>query len=151
MVEYKRNQIEEVISAVPDPRSVEPTAELRTRLKRLLDTDRAGGRQSRSNNPVEPMMRSIVPNHPERGVEVWFSAYEAFALFNGLRLLAHGWPQGFAVSVMRRVRPELQSRAYSPPQPGCEQLFDQEAILRNAQAGDMAFDSTDPVFLMIVS
>jgi len=40
MLQYKRNQIEEAISGVLEPRSLEPTSELRTRLKRLLETDR---------------------------------------------------------------------------------------------------------------
>jgi predicted DNA-binding transcriptional regulator YafY len=43
-------------------------------------------------------------------VEVWFSEYEAFALLNGLRLMAHGWPQGVAVTLMRRVRSELEKQ-----------------------------------------
>ena len=41
-------------------------------------------------------------------MENWFSDYEAFALLNGVRLMGHGWPQGLAVSVMRRVRPGLE-------------------------------------------
>ena len=44
---------------------------------------------------------------PGRGVEVWFSDYEAFALMIGLRLLQHRWPQSFPVAVLRRLRPEL--------------------------------------------
>lgn len=151
MPEYKRNQIEEAISAVLEPRSVQPTAELTTRLKRLLDADRNAGRQRRSSDPVRANYAFYSAAPPGTGVEVWFSAYEAFALFNGLRLMAHGWPQGFAVSVMRRVRPELESQHARLLNQDAEQLFDQEAILRNAQAGDMAFDSTDPVFLVIVS
>ena len=38
---FKRNQVEEAISRVLEPPSPEPTSDLRTRLKRLLDTDRA--------------------------------------------------------------------------------------------------------------
>ena len=71
MAEYKRNQIEEAISAVLDPQSGKRTAELRTQLKRLLDTDRAGGRQSGSRNPAR-RYRSIVPSHREPG---WKSGF----------------------------------------------------------------------------
>jgi hypothetical protein len=108
MLGYKRNQIEAAISGVLEPRSPEPTTELRTRLKRLLETDRALGRAPRSNDPARAHYAFYSADSPGSGVEVWFSAYEAFALLNGLRLMAHGWPQGFAVSVMRRARAELE-------------------------------------------
>ena len=42
------------------------------------------------------------------GADILFTEYEAFALLNGLRIMAHGWPQGFAVSIMRRVRVDLE-------------------------------------------
>ena len=151
MAEYKRNQIEEAISAVLDPQSGQPTAELRTQLKRLLDTDRAGGRQSRSRNPARASYAFYSAEPPGTGVEIWFSVYEAFALLIGLLLLRHRWPQGFAVSVMRRVRPELQSQHARILKQDANLLFDQEAVRGKAQAGDFALDNTDPVFLMIVS
>jgi hypothetical protein len=102
MLQYKRNQIEEAISGVLEPRSPEPTSELRTRLKRLLETDRALGRVPRCADPERANFAFYSAEAPGSGVEVWFSEYEAFALLNGLRLMGHGWPQGFAVSVMRR-------------------------------------------------
>ena len=108
MSEYKRNQIEEAISNVLEPRSQAPSSDLRTRLKRLLETDRALGRAPRSVDPERANYAFYSVEAPGSGVEIWFSKYEAFALMNGLRLMAHGWPQGFAVSVMRRVRPELE-------------------------------------------
>jgi hypothetical protein len=88
---------------------------------------------------------------PGSGVEVWFSGYEAFALLNGLRFMWHGWPQSFAVSVMRRIRPKLEKEHSRILGQDAKSLFDQEAICRNAKAGDMAFDVTDPVLLTIVS
>jgi hypothetical protein len=151
MPEYKRNQIEEAISRVLEPRSQKPTAEMRTRLKRLLETDRALGRVPRSINPERANYAFYSAEAPGSGVEVWFSEYEAFALLNGLRLMAHGWPQGFAASVMRRVRPELERQHARILKQDAKPLFDQEAIRRNAKAGDMAFDNTDPVLLTIVS
>jgi hypothetical protein len=151
MPEYKRNQIEEAISGVVEPRSQEPTAELRTRLKRLLETDRALGRAPRSGDPERANHAFYSAEAPGSGVEVWFSEYEAFALLNGLRLMGHGWPQGFAVSVLRRVRPELEKEHARILKQDAELLFDQDSIRRNAKAGDMAFDNTDPVLLTIVS
>ena len=50
---------------------------------------------------------------PGRGGENWFSDYDAFALLIGLQLMRHGWTQGFAVAVLRRVKPELER--YSTP------------------------------------
>jgi hypothetical protein len=151
MLEYKRNQIEEAISAVLEPRSQEPTSELRTRIKRLLETDRALGRVPRSADPERANYAFYSAEAPGSGVEVWFSEYEAFALLNGLRLMAHGWPQGFAASVMRRVRPELEKQHARILKQDAKPLFDQEAIRRDAREGDMAFDNTDPVLLTIVS
>jgi hypothetical protein len=151
MREYKRNQIEEAISGVLEPRSREPSMELRTRLKRLLDTDRALGREPRSKDPVRANYAFYSIDPPGSGVEVWFTEYEAFALLNGLNLLRHGWPQGFAVSVMRRVRPELQKQHARILKQDPKALFDEEAIRRNARAGDIAFNNIDPVLLTIVS
>src|SRR5437667_2173153 len=108
MSEYQRHQSEGAIAGALEPRSHDPTAELRTRLKRLLETDRALGRAPRSGNPERANHAFYSAEAPGSGVEVWFSEYEAFALLSGLRLMGHGWPQGFAVSVLRRVRPELE-------------------------------------------
>jgi hypothetical protein len=151
MPEYKRNQVEEAISGVLEPRLAEPTAELRTRLKRLLETDRALGRVPRSADPAHANYAFYSAEAPGSGVEVWFSEYEAFALLNGLRLMGHGWPQSFAVSVMRRVRPELEKEHARILKQDAHKLFDQNAILHDAKEGDMAFDVTDPVLLTIVS
>jgi hypothetical protein len=151
MLQYKRNQIEEAISGVLEPRSPEPTSELRTRLKRLLETDRALGRVPRCADPERANFAFYGAEAPGSGVEVWFSEYEAFALLNGLRLMGHGWPQGFAVSVMRRVRSELEKQHARILKQDPKWLFDQEAIRRNAKEGDLAFDNADPVLLTIVS
>jgi hypothetical protein len=151
MVEYKRNQLEEAISGVLEPRSQGPTSELRTRLKRLLETDRLLGRSPRSADPERANYAFYSADPPGSGIEVWFSEYEGFALLNGLRLMAHGWPQGFAASVMRRVRPDLERQHARILEQDAKLLFDQEAIRRDAREGDLAFDNTDPVLLMIVS
>jgi hypothetical protein len=134
-----------------EPRSPEPTSELRTRLKRLLETDRALGRDASSADLKGAHYAFYSAEAPGRGVAVWFSEYEAFALLNGLLLMKHGWPQSFAVAVMRRVRPELEKQHERILAQDPESLFDQEAILRNARPGDAAFDNTDPVLLTIVT
>jgi hypothetical protein len=41
MLEYKRNQVEEAISHLLEPKSLQPTQGLRTKVKRLLEADRA--------------------------------------------------------------------------------------------------------------
>jgi len=151
MPEYKRNQVEAAIAAVLDSRSVTPSLELRTRLKRLLDTDRAAGIVARANEPERSNYAFYSAKGPGTGVEVWFSDYEVFALLNGLQLMTHGWPQGFAVSVMRRVRPELEKEFARILKQDPRRLFDDEAILSKANAGGMAFNNMDPVLLTIVT
>jgi hypothetical protein len=148
---FKRNQIEEAISGVLEPRAPQPRSELRTRLKRLLEADRALGREPQSRNPERAEYAFYSGEASGSGVEVWFAEYEAFALLNGLRLMLHGWPQGFAVSIMRQVRPELEQEHARILKQDPKVLFDKEAIRRAAREGDMAFDNTDPVLLTIVS
>ena len=151
MPEYKRNQVEEAISKVLEPPSPEPTSDLRTRLKRLLDTDRALGRDRRSSNPKLAHYAFYSDEAPGSGTEVWFSDYDSFALLNGVRLLGHGWPQGFVVSVLRQVRPELERQHARILKQDPSSLFDLKEIHRNARPGAMAFHNTDPVLLAIVS
>jgi hypothetical protein len=148
---FKRNQVEEAISRVLELPSPEPTSDLRTRLKRLLDTDRALGRDRRSNDPNLAHYAFYSDEAPGSGTEVWFSEYESFALLNGLRLLGHAWPQAFAVSVLRQVRPELEDQHARIRKQDPKSLFDPTEIVRNARPGAMAFDNTDPVLLTIVS
>ena len=69
-------------------------------------------------------------NAPGSGLEVWFSVYEAFALFLALQFQQHGWPQGTVVRIMRRARPTLEPHhtrilAHDP-----RKLFDKDAVLR---------------------
>jgi hypothetical protein len=151
MLAFKRNQVEEAISGVLEPHSEKPTSELRTRLKRLLDTDRALGRSPRSTDAEAANYAFYSDEAAGSGVEVWFSGYETFALLTGLRLMGHGWPQSFAVSVMRRVRPQLEKEHARILKQDVKKLFDQDEIRRNARPGNMALDNTDPVFLTIFS
>jgi hypothetical protein len=151
MSAYKRNQVEAAIASLLEPRAGEPSTELRTRLKRLLDTDRAAGRIVRARDPGRSNYAFYSAESPGSGVEVWFSDYEAFALLTGISLLRHGWPQSFVVLLMRRVRPALEKEHDRILKLDPARLFDEEAIRRKAKAGDMAFDVTEPVLLTIVS
>jgi hypothetical protein len=151
MPEYKRNQVEEAIARTVGEQSARPSSELRTRLKRLLETDRSLGRNLRSGDPERANYAFYSSDSPGKGVEVWFSNYEAFALMTGLRLLQHGWPQSFPVAVLRRLRPELEREHARILKQDPKTLFDQKRILEKAGPGDPYVDNTDPVFLTIVS
>jgi len=148
---FKRNQVEAAISRRFAPGSAKPSSEFRTRLKRLLETDRGLGRNRRSGDPARANFAFYTADAPGRGLENWFSSYEAFALLTGLRLMQHGWPQGFAVAVLRHVRPELEREHERILQQDPAILFDQEEIRRNARPGAPGVDNTDPVFLVIIS
>lgn len=74
-----------------------------------------------------------------------------FAVLNGLRLMAQGWPQGFAVATLRRLRLDLGKEHARILKQNPDELFDKQEIWKNAQPGDIAVDNTDPVFLTIAS
>jgi hypothetical protein len=151
MLEYKRNQVEEAISRTFGEQSARPSSELRTRLKRLLEMDRSLGRNARSADPELANYAFYSSDSPGRGVEVWFSNYEAFALMTGLRLLQHRWPQSFPVAVLRRLRPQLEREHARILKQDPKILFDQKRIRENARPGDLYVDNTDPIFLTIAS
>ena len=151
MTSYKRNQVEQAIGLVLEPRSQEPSPELRTRLKRLLETDRAHGRSTRASDPELSNYAFYSAEAPGSGVEIWFSKYEAFALLIGHQMMRHGWPQGFAVSLLRRARSEMEKEHARIMTLNPAEIFDQETIKRNARAGDFAFDTTVPVLFTIAS
>lgn len=151
MDRFKRNQVEEAIARVLQPGWSKPTAEVRTRIKRLLETDRDlphGNEPAESQTGVSAFFSE---DSPGKGREIWFSAYEAFALLVGLHLMRHGWPQGFVVTVLRQVRRELEVAYSTTLAQDPKWLFDQEAIRRDAQPGDLAFDNQDPFLLSIIS
>jgi hypothetical protein len=148
---YKRNQIEEAIARIFDPNCNNPPSELRTRIKRLLELDRSFGRKRGSKDAEEANFGFFTEEAPGTGADISFSEYEAFALLNGLRIMAHGWPQGFAVSIMRRVRRDLAREHARILRQAPDELFDQQAILANASPGAIAVDNTDPVFLTLAS
>ena len=148
---FKRNQVEEAITRVLEPGSAKPSSAMRTRLRRLLETDRALGRSKRSPDPERANFAFSGMEAPGRGLENWFTGYEAFALMTGLRLMRDGWPQGLVVAVLRRVKPHLErhhARILSQNRPV---LFDANRTRQQARPGDLAVSNTAPVFLVINS
>jgi hypothetical protein len=146
---YKRNQVEEAILRVFNPGSASRSSEISSQAKRLLNTDRRLGRAKRSANPEQAIFAFYSRDSPGRGVEIWFSEYEAFALFVGLRLMQHSWRQGHVVPVLRRLRPELEQVHAHVLQRDPERLFNQELIRQRALPGTLAVGTSDPVFLAI--
>ena len=151
MRQYKRNQVEEAISRTLGEKSVLPSQELRTRLKRLLDTDRALTSNARDTGLEVTNYAFYSSDSPGKGAEVSFSDYEAFALQTGLRVLGHGWPQSFAVNAIRHVRSQLESEHSRILKQDPRKLFNKEAIKRQVRPGDLGIGNTDPVFLTLVS
>jgi|GraSoiStandDraft_17_1057272.scaffolds.fasta_scaffold116227_3 hypothetical protein len=148
---YKRNQIEEAIARIVDPNCQEPSSELRTRIKRLLELDRSIGRKLRSRDAGEANFAFFSEEAPGTGADVSFSEYEVFALLNALRIRAHRWPQGSAVSIMRHVRVDLEREHARILRQDPDKLFDWQAIRAKAQPGDIGVDNTDPVYLAVAS
>lgn len=148
---FKRNQVEDAIFVVGEPGVRAPTTALRTKLKRLLETDRALGCSPRSNDPKRANYAFFSVDAPGSGVEIWFSAYEAFALYTAWRLLEHGWPQASAVSILRRARPRLEQKHAEILQWDPAKLFDEKQIRESAKSGALAASTTRPVFLAIAS
>lgn len=150
MTVYKRNQVEEAIAkaflSLPDP-----PLDLRTKLKRLLDTDRALRRNSRSSDPLRSNFAFFSQDSPGSGFEVQFSPYEAFALTTAWRFLEHGWPQQSAVQILRQARRDLEREHERILTLDPSALFDDTAIRQKARAGDLHFGSTDESFLVVVS
>ena len=107
---YKRNQVEEAIARIFDPNCEKPPSELRTRIKRLLELDRSIGRKLRSKNAEEANFGFFSEEAPGTGTDILFSQYEAFTLLNGLRIMGHRWPRGFAVYPPRPSRSQATSR-----------------------------------------
>ena len=148
---FKRNQVEEAIASVLEPGSAKLNSEMRTRLRRLLETDRGLGRSKRSPDPERTNFAFSGMEAPGRGLENWFTGYEAFALLTGLRLMRDGWPQGLVVAVLRRVKPDLERHHARILRQNPTVLFDADHSRQRARPGDLAVSYTEPVFLVIKS
>lgn len=104
---YKRSQVEQVIGML-EFRMLKGRTDpaLRSRLKRLLDADRA----SVSDDQVRAGKRLAFLDgiKPGAGSEIGYSAYQAFALLTGVRLLQGGLTEGRTVALLQRTRPTLE-------------------------------------------
>jgi hypothetical protein len=147
MQAFKRNQIEEAIYRTFGARDAR-LEELKLRLKRLLVTDRRLGSNTKSEEDRHYAFYSQKPRGS--GIEVMFSAYEAFAVLAAIMLLEHGFPQSSVVRVMRRIRRQLEMAHAETLKKDPSALFDERAILAQAKPGMIATDNTDPVFLVFI-
>ena len=150
MEDYKRNQAAEAIS-VAVGQGPAPSATLRTKMKRLLDTDRTFDVIPGSKDPEDANYAFYTGKAPGRGTEVWFSEYEIFALRLGLNLMEHGWPQATVISILRRARPDLKSKHAQILKWDPTDLFDEKKIREAAKPGALAVWTTRPVHLVIAS
>jgi hypothetical protein len=148
---FKRNQVEEAISRTLGERSAQPSLELRTQLKRLLDTDRTITNKERKEGANVINFAFYSGDSPGKGADIWFSGYEAFALQTGWRILQHAWPQSFVVNALRHISSDFERQHSRIMKQDPATLFDKAAIEKQARPGDIAVDNTDPVFLTIVS
>ncbi len=149
MRRYKRNQVEEAIFRTLGARDAR-LGELKFRLKRLLVTDRRLARDANSDDEMKRHYAFYSQEPPGSGIEVMFSAYEAFALLAAILLLEHGFPQAGVVRVMRQVRRQFEIAHRESLKKDQSKLFDRTAILAQARPGMIATDNTDPVFLVFV-
>ena len=147
----KRNQIEEALRRVIQPATTKLGSKMSGRVKRMLEADRARGRNKRSEDPEKANFAFYGTNGPGRGNDNSFSPYEAFAILTGLRLLGHGWSQRFVVGVLRRLRPELERHHDRILTQDPLILFDESLKRAEALPGTIAVDNTDPVFLVVYS
>lgn len=145
---YKRNQVEEAIASIMSNGPGAKSAELLTRIKRLLDADRAQGCTKRSDDPERSHYAFYTGAAPGRGVEVSFTGYEAFAVLNGVRMLDHGWPQGFAVSTLRRFRQDLEAAYRRILRTKGRSDF---SVMPDQGHGSLVQTHSSPEFLLIVS
>ena len=118
------------------------------RLKHLLAADRSLGRHPRSRSEAETQYAFFGTDPPGRGADNKFSHYEAFALLGAVMLLEHGLPQKTVVSLMRRVRRQLESAHAQCLEKDPKVLFDEERLRQQARPGMMAFSATEPVVLI---
>lgn len=150
-MQFKRNQVEDAIRTLIEPETPLPSTLLRTRIKRLLDTDRETPTQQEDHEVDAAPFAFYGAAPPGRGVEVKFSTYEAYALFLGVRLLEQGWPQLKVVRVLRRVRPILASNHRAILKKDPSKLFDEKAIRAVAKVGDLYWGTTEPLLMIIAA
>ena len=103
---YKRNQVELAIwqtVANPNEANREPPKKFGTRIKRLLELDRAQDDGVFAFSDLKPQ---------GRGADVAFSKFNAFCLALGIELLDAGYKQAEIVFLLQHIRPQLK-KAFS--------------------------------------
>lgn len=148
---YKRNQVEEAIKLTLNSAADALNQTIKARIKRLLDLDRRWGRKIAASDPEEATFAFFSAEPPGSGVEVMFSAYEAFALLLGMKLMNHNWPQEAVVSLLRVARSDLEQCHARILSVDPKRLFDRELIRQRNRDGNYDATNSDPHFLLIVS
>jgi hypothetical protein len=120
------------------------------RVKRLLELDRARGRNKHSQDPANNFAFYGVKS-PGRGHDNPFSEFEVFALLIGVQLMRHGLPQRRVVSLLRRIRPELEWHHARILREDPSSLFDESLIRARVTTGQMDVDNTNPTFIVVYS
>ncbi len=148
---FKRNQTEESLARVIQPGTATLSSEMAGRVKRLLELDRARGRNKHSQDPAKANFAFYGVECPGRGHDIAFSEFEVFALLVGVQLMRHGLPQRRVVSLLRRIRPELEWHHARILREDPSSLFDESLIRARAKPGQMAVGNTNPTFIVVYS
>ena len=105
---YRRGQVEWALwrmSTIGRPAPEEATLVFRNRIKRLLEIDRTGAFEASRKGKGQ---LAFSEDRPEgTGIDVAFTAYDAFILALGLDLLRMGFVQSEVVMLMNFLRPRL--------------------------------------------
>jgi hypothetical protein len=86
----------------------EPRQDLKMKLKRLLDLDRKRGIDAAQAWPEFRRFAFFEGGLPGKGLAISYTAYDAFALLLGLRVLGSNLPQMAVIRLFRRIRLELE-------------------------------------------
>jgi len=147
MSTFRLGQIEEAVLLTLGAEG-ERVKEVRFRLRRLLAADRGFGRRPRAKAEVESY--AFYGDRPlGTGIDVLFTAYEAFALLAAIKLLEHGFPPLMVVRLLRQIRRQLEGAHGRCLQKDPKILFNEEVLNRPAPAGTIAFSATTPVILVV--
>jgi hypothetical protein len=148
---FRRNQVDEAVGRVLELESRQLRSEARTRLRRLLDLDRQLGRKKGSNRAENANFAFHSDDGPGKGTENLFSEYESFAILLGLQMMQHGWTQGFAVTQLRRLRPELEKKHRHILRRHSAALLNTTQIERPIRLHFMVPSATPPAYLVLIS
>ena len=144
---YKANQVREAILRTLGARDAR-AEEIRHRLRRLIAVDRRLGRRPRAPRALQRHYAFYDRESSGTGIDIWFTDYEAFALFAAVLLLEHGLPQMTVVKLLRQVREDFQEAHADLLRRNPNEIFDDKSIRAQARPGMIAFETTVPVILV---